>query len=192
MKGKNFSCNNLGQRKKSDFYQTPLSMTEQFLLRERFDRKKTVLEPACGKNAIVKVLNKLYFQKITSYDLSEGKNFLKDKRQFDYIITNPPYSLSFEFIMHAREITREKFAFLLPLAYLHGQKRYEQIYRNPYFKLKTIYVFTRYPLLSETIRADGRYKTGMMVYAWFVFDKMYIGHPMVEWIDNNQYVINSK
>lgn len=23
MKGKNFSCNNLGQRKKSDFYQTP-------------------------------------------------------------------------------------------------------------------------------------------------------------------------
>ena len=29
--GKNFSCNNLGQRKASDFYETPYSLTRQFL-----------------------------------------------------------------------------------------------------------------------------------------------------------------
>lgn len=34
-KGKNFSCNNTGKRKKSDFYETPYSITRQFLERER-------------------------------------------------------------------------------------------------------------------------------------------------------------
>lgn len=187
--GKNFSCNNVGQRRKGDFYQTPFSLTEQFLNKEVFDINKSILEPCCGKNAIVKVLKKFAFQKITSYDISKGIDFLEEKRKFNYIITNPPYSLAFEFIIKAREIVKDKFAFLLPLAYLHGKKRFDLIYSDPYFKLKKVYVFTRYPLLSEKIRKDGKYNTGMMVYAWFVFDKMYIGKPMIDWIDNNDFVV---
>ena len=41
-KGKNFSCNNTeGKRKKSDFYETPYSITRQFLERERVNRNNS-------------------------------------------------------------------------------------------------------------------------------------------------------
>jgi len=31
MKGKNFSCNNTGKRKKSDYYETPYCLTQELL-----------------------------------------------------------------------------------------------------------------------------------------------------------------
>ena len=35
-----------------------------------------------------------------------------------------------------------------------------------------------------------RYNTGMMVYAWFVFEKEYDGSPVIDWIDNNEDVLS--
>ena len=32
----------------------------------------------------------------------------------------------------------------------------------------------------------------MMVYAWYVWDKQYKDKPYIEWIDNNEDVINAK
>jgi hypothetical protein len=142
-KGKNFSTNNAtGKRRKSDFYETPYSITRKFLSVEEFDYDLTICEPACGAGAIVKVL--------------------------------------------------KKFAFLLPLSYLHGKKRYDEIYSDREYPLKKVYVYTRYPMLGEPLREDGKYNTGMMVYAWFVFEKGYDGSPVIDWIDNNEDVISKK
>lgn len=66
--GKNFSCNNQGQRKKSDFYETPYSMTEQLLETNEIPDGSLVLEPACGEHAIVTVLEEKGY-KIKSYDI---------------------------------------------------------------------------------------------------------------------------
>ena len=44
-------------------------------------------------------------------------------------------------------------------------------------------------MLGETLRSDGKYNTGMMVYAWYVFEKSYNGEPMIKWIDNNSDVL---
>ena len=56
-KGKNFSANNCsGKRKKSDFYETPYTLTRHLLNVEDFDYSFTICEPACGDGAIVKVL----------------------------------------------------------------------------------------------------------------------------------------
>lgn len=184
---KNFSCNNLGQRKKSDFYETPYSITEQFLNEWKINKSLKILEPACGNGAIVSVLKNKGFENIIFYD--KDKDFLKEKRVFDYLITNPPFSLSFEFIIKAKQIIRREFSLLLPLSYLHGVKRYEEIYSNKNFPLKEIFVFTRYPMLGEKIRKDGKYKTGMMVYAWFVFSRNYLGKPLINWINNQEFVL---
>ena len=100
MKGKNFSCNNTGQRKKSDFYETPYSLT--VLLLSTVSLMGTILEPAAGKGAIVKVLLKNKYDDVTYYD--EEKDFLEERRHFSTIITNPPYSLAFEFIQHAKRV----------------------------------------------------------------------------------------
>ncbi len=189
MKGKNFSGNNLGQRKASDFYETPYSITAQLLNTEKFNILKTVLEPAKGNGAITRVLDKFCFSKVTSYDVSDGTDFLKEKKKYDYIITNPPFSLAYEFILKAKEVARLKFAFLLPLAYLHGKSRFDNIYNIHDYCLKTVHVFTRYPMLGEKLRKDGKYNTGMMVYAWYVWDRLYIGKPEINWLDNDEYII---
>ena len=190
-KGKNFSANNSkGIRKKSDFYETPYSLTEHLFEREDFDKDLSVCEPACGDGAIVDILNKHWTDRVFSYD--QEKDFLKEKDKYDYIVTNPPFSLAQEFIQQARKVARKKFAFLLPLSYLHGKKRYDEIFTSDIYKLKTVYVFTRYPMLGDKLRKDGKYKTGMMVYAWYVFESTYTGKPTIEWIDNNDDVLSKK
>lgn len=188
-KGKNFSCNNTGKRKESDFYETPYSMTEQFLIKGHFNAHEEILEPACGQGAIVRVLQKLGCSNIISYDIE--KNFLSETVQYDQIITNPPFSLADDFILKAKEIARHRFAFLLPLSYLHGKKRYDKIWSDNSFPLSKLYVFTRYPMLGNMLRDDGCYKTGMMVYAWYLWERESLG-PIIDWIDNNNFVLNSK
>ena len=184
MSGKNFSCNNTGKRHASDFYQTPYCLTDLLLTKESLSG--TVLEPACGNRAIVCRLPycSMYYDKET--------DFLTETEHYDTIITNPPFSLAQEFILKAKEIANHKIIMLLPLSYLHGKKRFDTIYKDKIFPLKKVYVFTRYPMLEDSVRPDGKHKTGMMVYAWFVWDKHYNGLPQIDWLDNNEYVIKQK
>ncbi len=98
-KRKNFSRCNLGQRKAGDFYQTPPSMTRQFLARSPI-WDFPVLEPAAGDGTIEKVLIDAYGSKnVEAYDITGGRDFLTEYRNFPTIITNPPFSLSTEFIL---------------------------------------------------------------------------------------------
>ena len=192
MAGKNYSCNNkVEKRNKKDLYQTPYSMTRKLLEKESFDYNKSVLEPCCGNNAIVKILKENWNDDlITFYDIET--DFFTETNKYEYAILNPPYKLAFEFILKCKEVC-DKFAMLLPLNYLHGKKRYDDIYCDKKYPLKNIYVFTRYPLLTiDDVRDDGKYNTGMMVYAWFIFEKDYKGETTINWIDNNDDVINTK
>ena len=182
-KGKNFSRNNRGQRKRSDFYETPYSITEHLFANENFNIDLNICEPACGNGAIVRVLNKFWNGNITSYDADV--DFLTETKQYDYVVTNPPFSLAMEFIEKAKEVAVNKFALLLPLSYLHGKRRYDHVYSDRNYGLKHVHVFTRYPMLGEKLRDDGKYRTGMMVYAWYVFENCYSGDPIIKWIDNN-------
>lgn len=190
--GKNFSTNNAtGKRKASDFYETPYSITRHLLRVEKFDYNLTVLEPACGDSAIVKILSENWHDtKITAYDIE--KNFLTETQKYDYIVTNPPFSLAFDFIQQAKQVAKRKFAMLLPLSYLHGKKRFDEIYSDRVYGLKSVYVFTRYPMLGEKLREDGKYNTGMMVYAWYVFENGNSEDPKIGWIDNNDDVLSKK
>ncbi|WP_169780146.1 hypothetical protein [Campylobacter curvus] len=183
--GKNFSGNTNPARYKSDFYQTPYNLTRRLLEVEKFGG--SILEPACGNGAIVSVLKEFGYQDIKFYDiLTSGKDFLEESGKFDCIITNPPFSLAKEFILKALEIS-DKFAFLLPLNYLHGKERHDEIYARK--ALQKVYVFTRYPMLSSEIRSDGKYQTGMMVYVWYVFSRHFSGQPEIYWLDNNEDVL---
>ena len=190
MVGKNFSANNRGQRKKSDFYETPYSITEQLLELCIFNKKLSTLEPACGNGAIVKVLVENGFSKITKYDIE--RNFLKETRKFKQIITNPPFSLALEFILKAKQVCTKSFCFLLPLSYLHGKERFDLVYSDTIFPLSSVNVFVRYPMLGDSLRLDGKYKTGMMVYAWFVWDRHHKGPATINWIDNQKFIISKK
>ena len=191
-KGKNFSANNAtGKRKKSDFYETPYTLTRKFLDVEDFDKSLSVCEPACGGGAITKVLKEHWEDdKVTAYD--KEINFLWEMGEYEYVITNPPFSIAFEFIQRAKLVAKSKFALLLPLSYLHGKKRFDEIYSDRSYGLEKVYVFTRYPMLGEALREDGKYNTGMMVYAWYVWTNGYSGQPTIDWLDNNEDVLSKK
>ncbi len=179
-------CDNK-KRNKNDLYETPYSVTQQLLDREKLIGK--ILEPACGNRAMVKVLKKNGYKDITYYDIET--NFLKEKRKFDTIITNPPYSISLKFIKLAQKLS-DNIYMLLPLNYLHGNKRYYDLYKDSNFKLKTIYIFVRYLDLKKPLRADGKCFAGMMIYAWFHWNKNYNGKPIIEWIDNNEFIVTKQ
>ena len=190
LSGKNYSRNNSnGKRKKSDFYQTPYSMTRLFLQAEDISTDYTILEPCCGDGAITKVLSEFGYDHVTSYDISGGIDFLDEKEEFDFIVTNPPYSLSSQFVFKAKEVCRKGFAFLFPLTYLQGNFRLKNIWSDKVFPLRRIHVFSRYPMLGESLREDGKVNTGMQAYAWFVFLRGFVGDPTISWLDINDFII---
>lgn len=130
----------------------------------------SVLEPACGidKN----IVNELYNLKlpwplnITSGDITTGQDFLtydyKDK--FDLIITNPPYSLAFEFIQRALDLVVPGglVVFLLRLNFLGSIKRAEFLRNHP----PSVYVSPKRP----SFVGKG---TDATEYAWFIWSKPY-------------------
>jgi hypothetical protein len=189
--GKNFSKGNSGKRKESDFYATPKSLTREFLKATRLEwyNDCIVSDPCAGTNAIVDVLKEQGFH-TNSHDINtDGVDFLKDDTKVDYIITNPPYSLANEFILHAKEVVKRKFAMLLPITYLQGSYRYNNIWLDKEFQLQSLYVFNRFPMLEDTVREDGKFSTGMSCYAWYVWDRFWVGKPEINWLDVDKYVL---
>ena len=186
-KGQCFSMVDRGQRNPKDDYKTPWSMVKQLLEREEF--RYNILEACPGENSeIIKYLHK---EGYTYYNTPKDYDFFKSDyhtvpNMVSNIITNPPYKIANQIIERGKEIYRNKMALLLPLSYLHGQYRYDnQLFNN----LKVVYVFTRYPMLSGEVREDGKYKTGMMAYAWYVWQIDWDLPPEIAWIDNNPWVL---
>jgi len=195
--GKNFSRNNAsGKRKVSDRYFTPYCLTREFVEHEilwfdDWQKHRALLEPACGDGAIVKVLAEYGYTNVVAFDLNyDGTDFLTYSEQFDYMITNPPYSLAHEFILHAKEIISLRFALLLPLTYLQGSKRLKDVWSDRRFPLESIYVFNRYPMLGDALREDGKIRTGMQTMAWFVWNRENKNaEPVIRWLDIDKYIL---
>lgn len=106
-----------------------------------------------------------------------GVDFLTTTKQVDHIITNPPFRLAEEFVLHALDCARDKVAMLLKLNFLEttGRKEFFQI--TP---LRTVYVFSnRLSFDKGDTPGKGR---GLLAYAWFVWQKNYQGKPWIEWI----------
>lgn len=208
-KGKCFSMVDRGQRRKADNYPTHYGLTRLFLEKESFADCGSVWEPCAGEGAMTRIL----VEQKTAHDIistdmySPGaryikgafvvkyapKDFLESTEQgsgdIDAIITNPPYSLFHKIIPKAKTIAGKKIAMLLPLSYLQGQKRYDELWNDTEFPLARIYVFNRFPDMTAPLRDDGKFPTGMLAMAWYVWEKGYKGDPVVRWLDCRSYVL---
>jgi hypothetical protein len=91
----------------------------------------------------------------------------------DNIITNPPFNISTEFTLHALECAKKKVAIFNKLTFLEGKARGDGLFSKQ--KLKKVYVF------SSRLGFGGN-KSGMLAFAWFVFDKNFIGDPVIKWV----------
>ena len=115
-------------RKENDFYPTPKEVTQAFLNAVNWPSNLRVWEPACGQNHMVDVL-KTRFDSVIGTDI-ENDFLTADMMDVDACITNPPFSLSVEFI---RKATRYPYAaMLLKSTYWHAVRRTKLFYdRRP-------------------------------------------------------------
>lgn len=167
-------------RPDDDFYPTPPEATQALLDHETFEG--TIWEPACGDGAICRVLEKNGLKLIATdlnyrdYGLGDV-NFLTSNMQSANIITNPPYKLAEEFIHKALKQTTGKVAMLCKLQFLEGAKRKVMFENTP---LKKVYVFSK--RLSMTRNGEKMKNSGMIAFAWFVWEHGYEGEATLSWL----------
>lgn len=113
----------------SDIFQTPAWPVLSLLPYIPIEWK--IWEPACGKGQLVNTLLSAGYETIGT-DIQDGFDFLDDLsaigRDFDCIITNPPYSTKDKWLTRCFEIGKP-FALLLPITALGEQYRV-QLYRQ--------------------------------------------------------------
>ena len=120
----NSSTNN--KRRELDYYPTPPDVTHALMCFLKLDLCQ-IWEPACGNGAMSEVL-KQYGHDVYSTDLRQtgygvgGVDFLTADYDCDAIITNPPFNVSEDFILHA--LTQAgTVAMVLKSQYWHAKKR---------------------------------------------------------------------
>ncbi|URZ05441.1 hypothetical protein CLROS_007670 [Clostridium felsineum] len=145
------------------------------------------LEPCCGKGAISRVLEE-YGYKVQSSDISTKDNIYGEKgidaflinKLNDNIITNTPYNRSIlnDLVEHFSIIYIKKMALLLRLTFLESDEIRELCASLP---LKVVYIFSsRITMYPEN--DDKPKNKGTTAYAWFVWEKGYVGNTILNWI----------
>ena len=175
------SSRNNGEREPDDYYPTPAYAVEELLKREEFQGE--VWECACGEGDISKVFESNGFS-VRSTDLIDRGfgsqlDFLKSDVISDNIITNPPYKIALDFVMKAKKQSRNKIAMFLKTVWLESEGRYE-MFQDKEFPLKCVYQFSK----RVTLTKGGKKmkNSGMIAYAWYVWEKGYEGEPVIRWI----------
>ncbi len=182
-------------RETDDFYATDPKAIEMLIgaaphiFHQARKNGTPIWEPACGTGNLAKYLTKSGFVVYAS-DLKDrgfGEvhvDFLNTKidRCPPIILTNPPYSLANEFILHALDILPDGGVYiaLMNITYLCGQKRYATIYSKGI--LREVYLFKK---RIECWRNNDREMYGgkaMVDFAWYVFQKGYNGQPTLYWL----------
>jgi hypothetical protein len=184
-------------RNPRDYYPTPWSMVEQLLEVEEFWTE--ILEPCCGEAMAISGYLEERGYSVEAYDLFAGKegsrrDFLCENRRFRHVITNPPNRLADRFIETALRICDGKIAMLLPLDFLQGQGRYDKFF-SVGFSPDRVHIFIRRPDFRTPLRDDGKYKTGSITYAWFIWTdgrSKNIFRSEFDYIDNREWILNEK
>ena len=164
-----------GGREKDDFYPTPAASTEALLRVEQFPA--LIWEPACGDGAMSRVLEAAGHTVISTDLVDRGygtprRDFLMEfTLQSPAIVTNPPFGLADEFVLHALSLGAEKVAILARLAWLEGERRYRTLW-GPHPPVR-MWTFSKRQTLWRGDDPDAKNKGGAIAFAWFVWE---VGH----------------
>src|SRR3990167_7721432 len=172
-------------RQERDYYPTPPQTTEALFKGEIFDGE--VWECACGDgrmSEVIKKYNPVFSTDIEPQNYGDGQiDFLNPSLEIskDNIITNPPFKFAERFVEIGKKRAKKKIALLLKLVFLEGIGRHK-MFQDTEFPLSKVYVFCR----RQPIYKDGIVlkNSGLIAFAWFVWDRSYIGKPTIEWIND--------
>lgn len=177
------------EREENDYYATDPRAIQDLA---RFEIiQGNVWENAVGEGNLFYELEKLPNTKVIGTDLIDRANgkfkcrdFLKHDEtttntKVDWIITNPPYKYGKEWVEKSINSVKDngKVALLMKLVWLESADRYEMFKKLP---LKAVYVYSK--RLGVYKNNEKTKNSGLVAYAWFVFDKEYKGKPIIDWI----------
>lgn len=179
----------------NDYYATPPIATNMLL--DNFDVRLTgnsFLEPCCGGGHIANAIKEYYGDATVDcmdlvdrgYPNTKIQDFLEYKpdREWDAIVTNPPYSLAAEFIMKSMKCLKDGgvLAMFLKVQFLEGQGRKMLFDKYP---PKYVYVFRKRvgPWRNgEEFDEKGKPWASTMCFAWFVWVKGSTSEPIIRWL----------
>lgn len=174
-----------GVRSSTDFYRTPPHATHSLFDKEVFEGD--IWDPCCGDGWMTNVIIERHKDGVVFASDIEDRNYpVGNAWQFDFltnhenetdnVIANPPYCDAQAFAEKALEVAEKKVALLLRITFLEGQKRKPFLESSP---LKSVHVFSkRVGFGRELVEA----KSGLLCFAWFVWEKGYEGKPGIDWI----------
>lgn len=181
------------ERVENDYYATDPKALDMLFAAEPFGAGD-YLEPCAGQGHLTKrIIELMPNSKVDSIDIVdrglEGvivADFLdyETDKKYDYLITNPPYSLGKEFVEKGLTLMKNggKMAMFLKIQFLEGEKRREMYKENP---PKYVYVFTKRMATfnngSEVDETGKRWAT-TMCHGWFVWEKGFTGETIVRWL----------
>ena len=156
----------------NDAYFTPKKTVRDFLtVQDVITTRMKCWEPSCGSGNISTVLTARGYD-VISTDLNDygfgqtGVDFLQTKKEnIDVIITNPPYKIAEQFVMHALE-QAPCVVMLLRLTFLEGQARGRGMWKQT--PLHRVYICSERPSMYKTDH-EGTKNGGFVAYAWFVW-----------------------
>lgn len=176
---------------KNDEFYTPYYAVEPLIKYLKPDT--TVWCPFDTEDSLfVKVLKREGHQVLNSH-INEGKDFFEyiPLVEYDYIISNPPYSLKTEVLEKLFKMDKP-FAMLVGVAglfesqkhflkiqFLEGARRYDELYKHN--ELKYVFVYSKRISTVKNGEFD-KYKSTAFCHAWFVWEKGYTGKPTIDWI----------
>ena len=100
-------------------------------------------------------------------------------------MTNPPFCNGKEFVLQAKKVARKKICILNKTLFIDSVGRYE-MWLDKEFPLKTMYqIVGSLPFRKNNISEER--KGGLFSYAWYVFEKDYVGKPTIKWIPPYSY-----
>ena len=160
-------------RAEFDDYPTHPLYVEALLQALPMKMKGAIVEPCCGEGNIAKTLEARGYE-VNAGDIQtrngiygyKGMDFLKTRETFANVVTNPPYKLALEFVLHALQNTKGVVAMLMRLDFLVSFKRYEALFSK--FPEFTVYVFpTPLPWWN---RHEKGWRVGGFPVAWYVWN----------------------
>lgn len=192
--------NTATKRAENDFYATDPKAVADLLY--SLDRDgvcyshSNCLEPCVGTGNIIVAMDTLktcpqwtYLDiKDRGYPYALIQDYLtwNTNERFDFIITNPPYSLASEFIEKSMTLLDDNgtCCMFLKLQFLEGVKRKELFDKYP---PKYIYVFrSRMATWKNGLEKNpdtGKKWAETIAFAWFVWVKGSTTEPVIRWID---------
>ena len=173
------------QREKDDFYRTPPQCAHDLLDRESISGG--IWEPACGDGAISSVLESRG-HRVLSTDLVD-RGYGEPRRDFlleqdllaPNIITNPPFKLADQFILHSLALGAQKVCMFLRLAFLEGRARHTKLFM-PHPPARVHVYSGRQTLWMGGHERANEPRGGAIAFAWFVWDAAHSGAPELRWI----------